>query len=162
MRTRSALIALGLFLLGCGQADGPLLNGMRAPSIDGVSLDGREVTQSGSWMLVDFWGSWCAPCHAEVPYLKAAHERWSDSGLFIVAIANDHPDSVRAFVARYEIPWTQIVQQEGGDDEILRRWNVIGYPTTYLVGPGGRIRAREAELRGARLASTLQRLLSAE
>ena len=41
-------------------------------------------------MLLDFWGTWCGPCIAEIPTLKAAYARFRDRGFEIVGIDYEH------------------------------------------------------------------------
>ena len=58
-----------------------VVNGETAPVFTSMRLNGDGFdfsTMRGRYVLLDFWGSWCAPCLAEAPALKQLHERFHD------------------------------------------------------------------------------------
>ncbi|MBX2819956.1 MAG: TlpA family protein disulfide reductase [Rhodothermaceae bacterium] len=135
--------------------------GMIAPGFNAQTLEGKTLHLSdyyGKHVLIDFWGTWCSPCIEEIPYLQGAYDAYSRDQFDILAVANDNPDSVRVFVEKEQLRWTQIVQRQGNDSlsAVLEAYKITGYPTTFLIDPEGVIVAKEGELRGERLAETLR------
>ena len=95
-----------------------LRTGMIAPSFEGPTLKGQTVQLSdyyGKYVLIDFWGTWCSPCIEDIPYLRGAYEAYPRDQFDILAVANDNPDSVRAFIDTEGLNWTQLVQRQGND-----------------------------------------------
>ena len=95
-------------------------------------------------MLLDFWGSWCAPCVEAIPKLKAVYDRYENQNFELVGFAAEGESSLRTAVDRYGIEWPQVV-----DNEVTysSTFSVRGYPTYYLVGPSGTIVATGDRLR---------------
>ena len=58
--------------------------GKAVPAVQGTTLDGTHYDVDdhlGQWVVVNFFGSWCAPCQAEQPELvKFAQEHQGESG----------------------------------------------------------------------------------
>lgn len=73
-----------------------------APALTGDLLDGSgtwDVTQErGNVVVLNFWGSWCAPCRAEADDLEAVHLATRDSGVRFMGInIQDSRDKAIAF-----------------------------------------------------------------
>ena len=87
--------------------------------------------------LVNFWASWCAPCRAEHPYLKAL----SAQGVEVIGINyKDAPEQAKGFLAEMGDPYTRIGADPTG--RIALDWGIYGVPETFVVGPDGRILLR--------------------
>jgi thiol-disulfide isomerase/thioredoxin len=77
------------------------------PQLDGGQW--RLSDHPGQVVLVNYWATWCEPCREELPALIAIAQQDAPEGLAVVGIsedaAADAPAKVRAFVARYGIPY---------------------------------------------------------
>src|SRR5690606_2668066 len=89
----------------------------------------------GKFYLIDFWGSWCMPCIADFPYLKALREQFPED-LKVLGIASDREEAWRPAIEKHELNWQHILIGEG-DQDYSTRLNVTGYPTKILVDPTG-------------------------
>jgi thiol-disulfide isomerase/thioredoxin len=54
-------------------------------------------------VVLNFWGTFCAPCVKEFPDLKKLEVAFSDD-LVVIAISNESPAKIEAFITRIESP----------------------------------------------------------
>lgn len=52
----------------------------------------------GTIYVIDFWATWCAPCLAGFPALSELQERFADQGVVVVALSDEPPETVKAFL----------------------------------------------------------------
>ena len=63
--------------------------------------------------VVKFWASWCSPCRAEIPNVKAVYKEFKDKGLVVVGVpTSDRPEDTRRAVEQDGIPFAQIIGNE--------------------------------------------------
>ncbi len=68
------------------------LRGKPAPAFTLVDLNGNKVSLSdfkGHPMLINFWGTYCAPCKIEMPWLQQFSKKYAPDGFQIVGITYD-------------------------------------------------------------------------
>jgi peroxiredoxin len=95
---------------------------------------GREV------ILLDFWATYCEPCKAEFPHLRAMYDANKSRGLLVVGVAMDGPESladVPAFVGRYGISFPVVLDD---DSRIASLYDPKkSMPLSVLVGRDGHV-----------------------
>lgn len=105
-----------------------------APSFEARDPEGESLVLNdlrGETVVLNFWASWCEPCRQEMPLLEAPHHQWASSGLRILGInAEDTADQIGAFREDLELTFPRVMDPEG---EVEARYQVRGYPTTFLV-----------------------------
>lgn len=120
------------------------LVGRPAPPLAGATLDGRNVDVAsfrGRYVIVNFFATWCVPCRAEHPELKAFTERHAGAkDPAVIGVAYDHNDigAARSFFAQQGGTWP-VVAENG--DRIAVDYGVRGLPESYVIDPGGNISA---------------------
>jgi thioredoxin-like negative regulator of GroEL len=94
----------------------------------------------GKVVLVDFWGTWCAPCRESVPVLAQLFKRYSKEPFVIISIGSrDKEQDWRQFIERNKMIWPQYLD---GDQQLQRTFEVNTYPTYVLIDHEGIIRYR--------------------
>ena len=116
--------------------------GQTYTDISAVDAGGKTVALSsvvgkGKWVLVDFWATWCGPCRAELPYLKAAYKKYADKGFVIYGVSLDRKaEDWVSFVKDNEMTWINVLD-EGGKAAAV--YGVRYIPSNFLVSPEGKI-----------------------
>jgi peroxiredoxin len=116
-----------------------------APEVRFTALSGATFSTSdlrGKVVLVNFWGSYCAPCVKEMPKIVATHEKFAPRGYETVAVAvrHDNPHRVAAFAAKRALPFRVALD---GSGELAREFgNVRITPTSFLLDRQGRVLRR--------------------
>ena len=125
-------------------------NGEKIPVISGSLIDGSEFNISdlqGKYVLVDFWGSWCAPCRKENPGLVNLYNKYNDKSfkeatgfeILSIAIETDENRWKRA-IEKDGLNWSyHIVQLDRFQSPIAKEFGVREVPTKYLLNEKGQI-----------------------
>ena len=145
--------------------------GKPVPSFAFVGLDGETYSKEkllGRPYLIDFWGTWCAPCLHEMPLLHELYETYKDGGFTIVSVACE-PDDDSMFhrfrEKRWSMPWIHHVIQDcsaSDDHPLLTTFEVTSFPAPVLVDAAGLVVAVRADAMGEDLREEVRRLFTKE
>ena len=114
-----------------------------------------DYVGQGKYILVDFWASWCGPCRAEMPNLKAVYEKYHGDDFDMLSVAVwDNPEATRAAAEELGISWNQIVNAQQIPTEL---YGIEGIPHIILFGPDGTVLKRN--LRGEAIGEALDEYL---
>ncbi len=162
----AALVLAGGALVGCGsdgrvepadsagfvQGSGVVTvvpPGQRDPAPDfvGPLLDGGTFDLAdarGDVVVLNVWGSWCAPCRAEAPALVAVAEATQDDGVQFVGVnTRDTTTAAQAFEKEFDVSYPSVVD---GDGRLLLAFRdtlpPAAIPSTLVIDREGRMAAR--------------------
>ncbi|HLW92137.1 MAG TPA: DsbE family thiol:disulfide interchange protein [Roseiarcus sp.] len=121
------------------------LIGQGAPPINLPGLDGAPGLadadlRQGRVSIVNIFGSWCLPCHAEHPTLMAlvADKDLAAKGVKLYGVAQkDDPENLRRFLGAKGDPYAKIGLDADGRAGV--DWGVYGVPETFIVKGDGTI-----------------------
>lgn len=118
-----------------------------APVLAGEDLDGNPISTedfAGQTLVINSWGSWCPPCRAEAPALRAVSEEYADQNVqFIGVLIKDKPAAAKAFNEAQGITYPSI--QDFSGETLLGFADSMpsqAIPTTWIIDEEGRVAVR--------------------
>jgi thiol-disulfide isomerase/thioredoxin len=134
-----------------------------------TTLDGQRLSLAdlrGKVVIVDYWGTWCPPCRAEIPHFVQLKQELGDR-LAIVGMTWEHGQGGAETLAKVR----QFAQQNGitypltlitDRNDLQKVPDLQGFPTTLFIDKSGRVRAKEVGYRDLEVIRGLLTALDAE
>ncbi|MFJ8112953.1 TlpA family protein disulfide reductase [Streptomyces sp. NPDC096132] len=120
-----------------------------APDLSGKTIDGEQLDVAGyrgKVVVLNVWGSWCAPCRAEAPNFQKVYDDLKADGVQFVGINTRDTSSKNAvaFDKQYGITYPSLYDPTG---KLMLRFekgtlNPQAIPSTLVIDREGRIAAR--------------------
>lgn len=125
------------------------------------SLDGEVVSLNefkGQVIFLNFWGTWCPPCVAEMPAIQELYGQFKDKGVAFILVSNEKKRVIKEFLDKneYSMPSYKGIYNP---PEALQTQTL---PTTFLIAKDGRIVIRKegsAKWDGSKVKKKINQLL---
>lgn len=134
--------------------------------ITGTTLAGEPLDTTsyrGRVVVLNVWGSWCAPCREEAPVLARVPQEFPESKVSVIGInVRDNRAAALAFERRFSITYPSISDEDNPQVLLALQGYVplTAVPVTVLLDRDGRVGARViGVLREATLRALLNNLL---
>jgi thiol-disulfide isomerase/thioredoxin len=121
-----------------------------APSWQLTNLEGKKLDSAdfqGKVVVLDWWGSWCPPCRAELPHFQELYEKYRSKGVVFIAMNWEQPNGTeeerlakaKKFIQdnNYTFPVAFDPEMEVGN-----KYQVNAFPTVYIIDGKGKLRYR--------------------
>ena len=139
-----------------------------APDLSGKTIDNKQLAVSsfkGKVVVLNVWGSWCAPCRAEAPNFQKVSTDLKAQGVQFVGInvADAKVSSALAFEETYGVTYPSLYDPSS---RLMLRFkkgtlNLQAIPSTLVLDRDGKIAARSlAALSEEKLRSMIDPVLA--
>ncbi|MGL2962885.1 TlpA family protein disulfide reductase [Flavobacterium sp. RSB2_4_14] len=119
------------------------LNSSKAPTFDYENHKGGKTSlesMKGKYVYIDVWATWCGPCRAEIPFLKAAEEKYHGKNIEFVSISvdvdKDH-EKWKTFVTDKALGGTQLYADKNWNSDFITAFGINSIPRFILLDPNG-------------------------
>ena len=109
---------------------------MKFTAFDGSDVDLAKM--KGKVILIDFWATWCGPCVAELPNVKAAYDKYHDQGFEIIGISLDEDkDALTKFLKKEKTPWPEYFDGLQWKNKYALEYGINSIPAMWLIDKKG-------------------------
>jgi len=117
------------------------------PEFSGNLLETGDFFHSsklvGQVAVVNFWGSWCAPCRVETPEFSEVAKDYLTAGVQFIGVDVKETDKqfATAFIDRFAITYPSLYDPRGEVALAFRDFPANAIPSTIVIDPQGRVAA---------------------
>lgn len=123
-----------------------LNEGQNAPELHVTDIKGKgysNATLHGKFVILLFWDVECPGCRKEMAIYKRIYSSNQSDKLIILGISVENEKKTYQFIQREELKWPQVVLKREIFHEIQKQFNIQYFPSNYVIGPSGKILARQ-------------------
>jgi len=123
-------------------APSPLL-GKPAPPLSLEDLNGKHVTLAdfkGHPLVVNFWGTYCAPCKIEMPWLQDLSKKYASAGFDVIGVTYDSEvgvPTIQKNVQKLGVTYPILLSDRQAEKDYLSNSEVL--PMSFYVDKTGKI-----------------------
>ena len=121
----------------------------QAPNLSGETTKGKQLDVAdykGKVVVLNVWGSWCAPCSAEAPNFTKVANDTKDKGVQFVGIntRDSEKSQANSFEEQHKVPYPSLFDPTG---KLMLRFpkgsiNPQSIPSTIAIDRHGKVAAR--------------------
>jgi thiol-disulfide isomerase/thioredoxin len=119
------------------------------PEVSSAGLKSRNA------IVLNFWGSWCPPCKAEMPALQAVHRELGDQVTFVGIDEEDTRPAAISFLRRVGVTYPSGFDANGA---VAAAFDIDATPTTYFISHGRMLDFHEGRLTKGALLSYVRQI----
>jgi len=105
--------------------------------------DGNPVALEsfkGSYVMIDFWASWCVPCRKSFPWMNTVQAKYQAQGFSVISVNLDADYALaQKFLQENSASFTVIYDPKG---KLAKYFKIKGMPSSMLIGRDGKIKQR--------------------
>jgi thiol-disulfide isomerase/thioredoxin len=123
-----------------------LAEGKASPIFENFeNFDGSKTSLKdlkGKYVYIDVWATWCAPCKAEIPYLKQLEQDFHNKNIQFVSISVDKQnahDTWKKMVKEKELKGIQLFADNNFESKFIQEYGINAIPRFILIDPNGNI-----------------------
>ncbi|MBL1408252.1 TlpA family protein disulfide reductase [Sphingobacterium faecale] len=122
-----------------------MLEGNLAPLVNLQDTAGTRFTFEdwrGKYIYIDLWATWCGPCIAEIPHLKALEHDYQGKNILFVSVSMDRDKDKQKwvdFVREENLSGIQVWLDAENNKQITEAFNILQIPRFVLLDDEGRI-----------------------
>ena len=126
------------------------LDGKPAPAFTLVDLTGKKVSLSdfkGHPLVLNFWGTYCAPCKIEMPWLQELSQKYASQGFDVIGVTYDSEvgrDTIAKNTHQLGVTYPILLSDPKAEKAYLSDTEVL--PVSFYVNKSGTIVAVTAGL----------------
>lgn len=121
--------------------------GTVAPELKASSPDGKVydlADMRGSYVVVDFWATWCGDCRREIPglkqlYAETQNQKVAGKDIQWIGFSFDfNAEAWKNMIDKEQLPWPQISNlKKTRDDPTFKLWKLRWIPAFFVINPEG-------------------------
>lgn len=96
----------------------------------------------GKYVYIDVWATWCAPCKAEIPSLKALEKEYMGKNIAFVSLSVDKPEAHETWknmVAAEQLGGIQLYADNNFESQFILDYGINAIPRFILIDTEGNI-----------------------